>query len=61
MRSRILDSNAWEVGPLVKKGAITNMFDLKVVQPLLVSTSSIKMATETVRMILKIDDVVMTR
>lgn len=45
----------------VKKGAITNMFDLKVVQPLLVSTSSIKMATETVRMILKIDDVVMTR
>jgi len=45
----------------VKKGTITNMFDLKVVQPLLVSTSSIKMATETVRMILKIDDVVMTR
>lgn len=45
----------------VKKGKITNIFDEKVVQPLLVSTSSIKMATETVRMILKIDDVVMTR
>jgi len=45
----------------VKKGCITNMHDEKVVQPLLVSTSSLKMATETVRMILKIDDVVMTR
>jgi T-complex protein 1 subunit delta len=45
----------------VKKGTISNMFDEKVVQPLLVSTNSIKMATETVRMILKIDDVVMTR
>jgi len=45
----------------VKKGAITNMHDEKVVQPLLVSTSSIKMATETVRMILKIDDIVLTR
>jgi T-complex protein 1 subunit delta len=45
----------------VKKCCISNMFDEKVVQPLLVSTNSIKMATETVRMILKIDDVVMTR
>lgn len=45
----------------VKKGCISNIIDEKVVQPLLVSTSSIKMATETVRMILKIDDVVMTR
>jgi T-complex protein 1 subunit delta len=45
----------------VKKACITNSFDQKVVQPLLVSTSSIKMATETVRMILKIDDVVLCR
>jgi len=45
----------------VKKGSITNICDEKVVQPLLTSVSSIKMATETVRMILKIDDVVMTR
>jgi T-complex protein 1 subunit delta len=45
----------------VKKGCITNIYDERVVQPLLVSTNSIKMATETVRMILKIDDVVMTR
>merc|ERR1712087_895200 len=45
----------------VRKGTITNIYDEKVGQPLLVSTSCIKMATETVRMILKIDDVVMTR
>merc|ERR1719267_43823 len=45
----------------VKKGGVTDMYAEKVVQPLLVSTSSIKMATETVRMILKIDDIVMTR
>lgn len=31
------------------------------VQPLLVSTSEIALATETVRMILKIDDIVATR
>merc|ERR1719382_1693866 len=45
----------------VKKGCISNIFDENVVQPLLVSASSIKMATETVRMILKIDDVVISR
>merc|ERR1711865_314916 len=45
----------------VKKGTIVNIYEEKVVQPLLVSVSCIKMATETVRMILKIDDVVMSR
>jgi len=45
----------------VRKGTITNLFEERVVQPLLVSTSSVKMATETVRMILKIDDIVMCR
>jgi hypothetical protein len=40
---------------------ITNMHDEQVVQPVLVSMSSIRMATETVRMILKIDDLVMVR
>merc|ERR1719215_1072159 len=33
----------------VRKGTITNLFEERVVQPLLVSTSSVKMATETVR------------
>merc|ERR1712048_260825 len=45
----------------VKKKSITNIYDEKVVQPLLVSTSCFKMATETVRMILKIDDIVLVR
>ncbi|CAE7941353.1 cct4 [Symbiodinium sp. KB8] len=42
----------------VKKSCISNMFKENVVQPLLVSTSAMNMATETVRMILKIDDIV---
>jgi len=45
----------------VKKSLISNMNDEGVVQPLLVSTNALKMATETVRMILKIDDIVITR
>ncbi|CAJ1340835.1 unnamed protein product [Effrenium voratum] len=45
----------------VKKGCISDMFAENVVQPLLVSTSAISMATETVRMILKIDDIVLVR
>jgi len=45
----------------VKKACISDMLKEKVVQPLLVSTSIIKMATETVRLILKIDDIVMCR
>jgi T-complex protein 1 subunit delta len=45
----------------VKKGTISDMQLEKVVQPLLVSQSCFKMATETVRMILKIDDIVLVR
>ncbi|XP_059094447.1 T-complex protein 1 subunit delta-like [Tigriopus californicus] len=44
----------------VRKGAITNILDENVVQPLLVSTSAINLASETVRSILKIDDIVNT-
>jgi len=42
----------------VKKGAIANILDDNVVQPLLVTLSVINLATETVASILKIDDVV---
>jgi len=42
----------------VKKGCISNMYDKNVIQPLLVTTSAIKLATETVCMILKVDDLV---
>lgn len=45
----------------VKKSCITNIMDENVVQPLLVSISSIQLASETVRAILKIDDIVNTR
>jgi len=45
----------------VRKGTITNILDENVIQPLLVSTSAIELAAETVKMILKIDDLVQTR
>ena len=41
----------------VKKGTITNILEEDVLQPLLVSTSALSLATECVRMILKIDDI----
>ncbi|GAU88452.1 hypothetical protein RvY_01149 [Ramazzottius varieornatus] len=42
----------------VKKGAVSNIYEENVVQPLLVTTSCIQLASETVRSILKIDDIV---
>jgi len=45
----------------VRRGGISDMADENVVQPLLVSISAINLATETVRSILKIDDIVNTR
>ena len=45
----------------IRRNKIMNMLDDNVVQPMLVSLSALTLATECVRMILKIDDVVMTR
>ncbi|XP_051867551.1 T-complex protein 1 subunit delta [Pristis pectinata] len=45
----------------VRKGGISNILEELVVQPLLVSLSALTLATETVRSILKIDDVVNAR
>jgi T-complex protein 1 subunit delta len=45
----------------VRKGTVSDMLEENVVQPLLVTTSAINLATECVRMILKIDDIVPTR
>ena len=45
----------------VKKNIVSNMYDLNVLQPLLVSTSAINLATETVCMILKVDDLVVVQ
>ncbi|CAG9334237.1 unnamed protein product [Blepharisma stoltei] len=52
------DKNA---GINVRRGGITNMLDENVIQPLLVTLSAVRLATECVRMILKIDEVVMVR
>lgn len=45
----------------VRKGKITNILEQNVVQPLLVSVSALQLATECVRMLLKIDDIVGVR
>jgi len=45
----------------VKTGVISDMKAENVVQPLLVTTSAIRLATETVAMIMKIDDVILVR
>lgn len=45
----------------VKKGKVSDMYELNVVQPLLVSTSAIRLATETVALIMKIDDLLIVQ
>jgi len=52
------DTNA---GINVRKGTITDIREENVLVPLLVNTSAINLATECVRLILKIDDIVTTR
>ena len=49
------------MGINVKKGTVTDMNEQGVVQPLLVTKSALQLATECVRMILKIDDIVPIR
>lgn len=48
-------------GVNVRKGCVTDMVEEEVVQPLLVTTSAVRLATECVMMILKIDDIIATR
>ena len=45
----------------VKSGKVSDMYELNVVQPLKVSTSAIKLATETVTLIMKIDDLIVVQ
>lgn len=45
----------------VRTGLISEMWDMNVIQPLLVNTSEITLATECVGMILKIDDLIAVR
>jgi T-complex protein 1 subunit delta len=51
----------YTAGINVKKGAITDILEENVIQPLLVNLSALGLATETVRMVLKIDDIVGVR
>lgn len=45
----------------VRKGAVTDIAEENVLMPVLVISSAFGLATESVRMILKIDDIVMVR
>ncbi|PKI82330.1 T-complex protein 1 subunit delta [Malassezia vespertilionis] len=45
----------------VRKGAITNILEENVLQPLLVSTSALELATETASLLLRIDDYHLSR
>jgi len=59
LRQRHAEGNKHD-GINAKKGVISNIYDDGIVQPLLVNTSAIELATECVRMILKIDDIIVT-
>lgn len=48
-------------GVSVRRGAVTNIIEENVLQPLLVSTSAIELAAETCKMILRIDDIALSR
>ncbi|ORM39703.1 T-complex protein 1 subunit delta [Babesia sp. Xinjiang] len=61
LRSKHLGKDGTSYGINSKKGAVSNMIDDKVIQPMLVTLSAIKLAAETVMMILKIDDIVLCR
>ncbi|OXB70656.1 UNVERIFIED_CONTAM: hypothetical protein H355_008571 [Colinus virginianus] len=45
----------------VRHACVSSMLEANILQPLLVSSSAVKLATEAVMMILKIDDIVLCR
>lgn len=56
------DQGEKNAGVSIRSGGVkTNIADEKVLQPLLVSTSAIELAAETVKMILRIDDIALSR
>ena len=60
LRNRHNDGERY-AGLNIRKGAIEDMEKTTVMQPALVSISALTLATECVRMILKIDDIVISR
>jgi chaperonin GroEL (HSP60 family) len=59
--SRILFRTRVDQWDFSSQGQISNILEEDVVQPLLVSTSAIELSTETVTLLLKIDDYVQAR
>jgi T-complex protein 1 subunit delta len=55
------DAGEKYAGLNIRSNAIQNMLEQTVQQPSLVTASALTLATECVRMILKIDDIVITR
>jgi T-complex protein 1 subunit delta len=60
LRNRHINGEKY-AGLNVRRNTILNMLEENVVQPSLVSISALTLATECVRMILKIDDIVLSR
>ena len=60
LRNRHINGEKY-AGINVRRNTILNMLEENVVQPSLVSISALTLATECVRMILKIDDIVLSR
>jgi T-complex protein 1 subunit delta len=60
LRTQHSTGNA-SMGINVKKCVVSDMTELNVVQPLLVTTSAIRLATETVAMLMKIDDLIVVQ
>lgn len=56
------DMGEMNAGVSIRSGGVKgNMQDENVLQPLLVSTSAVELAAETVKMILRIDDIALSR
>lgn len=60
LRKRHADGERY-AGINVRKGTISDLREENVVQPLLVTTSALKLAAECVKMLLKIDDIISVR
>ena len=48
-------------GVNVRKGSVTNILEENVIQPLLVTTSALELSAECLKMILKVDDLAISR
>lgn len=60
LRQAHIDGKTWGLD-VTNNGTVVDMVALDVVQPILVTSSMVGLATETARMILKIDDIVIGR